>query len=169
MILGCSICFGQGIHFITSEKNALLIAKAENKLIFIDVTADWCKPCQLMLEDLEKDTALVNFFNTNFVNLQINVVYNKFYLSSYNIRALPTIMYMDKNGEVLSTITGYYSIDNIVKTAKTLVAYRKFINNVEEKGDLFYFASGEEEYIEMFGKMIYEMTGHYRDFILNTK
>ena len=120
----------------------MLIAKAENKLIFIDVTADWCKPCQLMLEDLEKDTALVNFFNTNFVNLQINVVYNKFYLSSYNIRALPTIMYMDKNGEVLSTITGYYSIDNIVKTAKTLVVYRKFINNVEEKGDLFYFASG---------------------------
>lgn len=78
-------------------------------------------------------------------------------------------MYMDKNGEVLSTFTGYYSIDNIVKTAKTLVAYRKFINDVEEKGDLFYFASGEEEYIEMFGKMIYEMTGHYRDFILNTK
>lgn len=51
-------------------------------------------------------------------------------------------MYMDKNGEVLSTFTGYYSIDNIVKTAKTLVAYRKFINDVEEKGDLFYFASG---------------------------
>lgn len=70
------------------------------------------------------------------------MVYNKFYLSSYNIRALPTIMYMDKNGEVLSTFTGYYSIDNIVKTAKTLVAYRKFINDVEEKGDLFYFASG---------------------------
>ena len=27
------------------------------------------------------------------------------------------------------------------------------------------FCIGEEEYIEMFGKMIYEMTGHYRDFI----
>ena len=55
LILFATSSFGAKIEFISSVSLAKKLAKKENKIIFVDVMADWCAPCKAMINDMEQD------------------------------------------------------------------------------------------------------------------
>ena len=88
------MCFhaisGQGINFISNLESAKTTAVTDDKLIFVDVMADWCGPCKLMEKEMNADTSLIDYFNEHFVNLKINEKENKTFLKQYDIKSFPT-------------------------------------------------------------------------------
>ena len=80
LILGLSTltAFSQGIQFEENNdlKAALVKAKAENKLVFIDAYAVWCGPCKVMARDIFPLKEVGDFFNAHFVNLKLDMEAN---------------------------------------------------------------------------------------------
>ncbi len=94
-----------------TQYNALLNT---DKLVLVDVYADWCGPCKKMapsLEEIQKElTAKVNV-------VRINADQNKTLVKSLNISALPTLM-LYKNKKLIWSNTGFLSKEDIVSHLK---------------------------------------------------
>lgn len=140
--------FGQGLNFLTSENAAIKKAKLENKFIFVDVTADWCQPCKLMLREIESDSQVVGFMNRNFINLQINEKVNKPFMKIHNIKGLPTILYMSKDGIVLNKYVGYRGINHLFENAQLMQNLIKNYNAIFSNENYGIETFDEDKFVE---------------------
>jgi len=114
----------QKINFVEIElKQALERAKIENKMVFIDAYAKWCRPCKQM--DIEfKNPSVIEYFNKNFINVKVNVekAYGLNYKRKYQIVFLPSLIFIDFNGNQKT------KVDNVI-SGNELLSIGKFINN----------------------------------------
>ncbi len=100
----------KGIQFFEGTfKEALLKAKDLNKPIFLDVYAKWCGPCKLLKRTTFKDEEVGAYFNANFINIAIDgeTKEGNELMKKYNIRAYPSLLIIDSNGEIKTRETGY--------------------------------------------------------------
>lgn len=72
-------------------------AKEEEKLIFVDTYADWCRPCKMMDKQVFTDENVIEYFNDNFVAVKIDGEKGNGpdFMKKYNIRAYPTFVIME--------------------------------------------------------------------------
>ncbi len=94
-----------GVQFTDSDKlmDVLEIAKASNKLVFVDFYTTWCLPCKLMDEDVFSDEEFAIYMNDNFINFKVNAEKgNGANLALlYQIAAYPTLLFLDEEGNIL--------------------------------------------------------------------
>lgn len=113
----------QGIFFETNEdlNVALEKAKSENKLVFIDAFAEWCGPCKVMARDIFPLPEVGEFFNDNFVNLKLDMEKpNNIYVAKkYEVRAYPTYLFLNADGELIHKGLGSMPADKFIEVAKT--------------------------------------------------
>ena len=65
---------GQGIEFFHGTwEEALLKAKTEDKLIFVDAFTTWCGPCKNMAANTFPDPAVGELFNKYFISMKIDM------------------------------------------------------------------------------------------------
>lgn len=118
-------------------------AKKDGKPLLIDVHTSWCGPCRMLDKNTFHDAQTAAYINANFHPVKFDaeggdpVVYNgKTYtnpsydpamkasrngtheltmqIAPVNGRvAYPTIVYMDKDGQVLAPVQGYYTPEQI--------------------------------------------------------
>ncbi len=83
-------------------------AKVENKLIFVDAYATWCGPCKMMERQVFNKASVGDFFNTNFINLKLDVEKGEGpdLARRYGVRAMPTYLFIDGDGNVVHTAMG---------------------------------------------------------------
>jgi thiol:disulfide interchange protein len=95
-------------------------AKKENKLVFVDMTADWCAPCKIMDEEVFTYKPLYEFVNDKFISYKLDVDNSTdHYLAFlYNVKTIPTIMFLDQNGRVLVKEESAVSISGFMELAK---------------------------------------------------
>jgi thiol-disulfide isomerase/thioredoxin len=100
----------KGIKFLndTVFENVLAKAKAEDKLIFLDCYAVWCGPCKMMDANIFPDEQLGEFHNTHFINIKYDMEkpYGMEIRSKYGVRAYPTFLYLNGDGEVVHRMVG---------------------------------------------------------------
>lgn len=137
LLLVINLAFGARINFITNFNEALKLAKEQNKFIFVDVMADWCGPCKIMIRDIENNEDVVQFFNDNFINLQINEKQNGPFLSKFWIKSLPTVVFLNLDGEEVDRLVGYRGLDILLNTAKS-INKSKSLHNFIIDGDSVY-------------------------------
>jgi thiol-disulfide isomerase/thioredoxin len=113
----------QGLEFVYTWNKAKARAEKENKLIFVDVMADWCAPCKEMMSEINRNPEVYEFFNQNFVNYQANQRLQSTFLRNHRIRLFPTLMFMSNSGEVLHRMEGYRGIKALANEAITQQAY----------------------------------------------
>ena len=113
---------GQGIQFEENKdlNAALEKAAAENKLVFIDAYAEWCGPCKVMARDIFPLPEVGEYYNKHFVNLMLDMEKpeNREIASKYEVRAFPTYLFLDSEGELVHKTLGSMTADKFIEVAK---------------------------------------------------
>lgn len=124
--------FSQGTKFFEgSWKEALDLAKKENKLIFVDAYTHWCKPCRRMKNEILPMKSVGDFMNKNFINLSIDVnSWNGLVFSLYyNVHSYPSYFFIDSKGNAIHKESGFKNEKVFIKMGK--FALKRHDNNAE--------------------------------------
>lgn len=113
----------EGIQFMPEEtpfQQLLDKAKAENKIIFIDAYTTWCGPCKWLVANVFTDPEVGAYFNQNFINAKIDMEKGQGVelAKRYEVRAYPTLLFIDGDGEVVHRICGASPKEDFLKKSK---------------------------------------------------
>lgn len=98
-------------------------AKQEQKPYFVDITADWCLPCQLMDETVFQDHLVKQFTAENYLAVQLDAQdFDALILkSSYKVTTLPTILFFDYTGKLIGKEEGLQTGTSFLEILKQYI------------------------------------------------
>lgn len=118
--------FADGIEFVHDKKfqEILEMAKAQDKVIFMDCYTVWCGPCKRLAATVFPDKEVGDFFNARFINVKMEMqqdadgpdISNK-----YEVHAYPTLLWLDGNGKLLYKRVGGTDAPGLIEEAKKAV------------------------------------------------
>lgn len=85
----------------------LLQAQQENKLILLDLTADWCVFCQKMKRTTYRDSAVMDAINRHFIAVRADEARYPDLVKRFPHVGRPGIIFLDSQGNELLSKTGY--------------------------------------------------------------
>ncbi len=100
------------------------VAKKENKILFVDFWADWCTACEEMERKLFVTDEFITFAVANNI-IPVRIDYSNptdeldKLAREYNIRGLPTVVLTKADGELIHTLTGFYSKEYTMRELKS--------------------------------------------------
>ena len=109
-----------GITFIEQDwDKALQQAKAENKLVFLDIYATWCGPCKLLKKNTFTDKKVGDFFNKTFVNVSIDGEkgVGPQLAQKFGITAYPSLIVANADGKPVLYTMGYIDAATLLSFA----------------------------------------------------
>lgn len=135
---------GQGILFYKgSFEDALKESQKQDKMLFVDVYADWCGPCKALSERVFPMKDVGAYFNDRFVCYKMNADLgeNKSLMEKYKIKGMPTLLFVNAKGDVVKQHMGFANsylllrlarqVTGEYKTPKQMYAlYKKDKNNL---------------------------------------
>ncbi len=115
----------QGIEFFHGTwEEALLKARAEDKIIFVDAYTTWCGPCKRMAANTFPDPEVGKLFNQHFISMKIDMekeqgleFRKKFPVSSY-----PTLFFIDYEQIVVQKSIGAKSPPDLIALGESIIA-----------------------------------------------
>lgn len=130
------IADGQGIEFMHNLDSALVKAKSENKLVFIDFYTSWCGPCKVMDKEIFPQEKAGDFYNAKFINCRVQCDDKGVGVTQgekYKVVAYPTLMFLDGDGELVHSEAGSLSVDELIAFAQTAMDPKKNLSAVIKK------------------------------------
>ncbi len=126
--------FAQGTKFFKgSWAEVLSQAKHKNKMIFVDVSTTWCRPCKKMKKEILPQKKVGDILNANFINVSINA-YNldglEFNLF-YKVNSYPAFIFLDKKGKIIYRGYGFKTANQMVTLGKTAIKLHNKIDDFE--------------------------------------
>lgn len=99
-----------------SFEEALVRARAENKLVFVDVYTDWCGWCTKMDRDVFTD-ARVKTALLGVVAIRVNADKGggRRVAERYRVIGLPTFLLVSADGDIMRRFEGYRSADAFLR------------------------------------------------------
>lgn len=113
----------EGIQFHKgSWEEALLLAKKENKLIFLDIYATWCGPCKQLKKRTFSNAEVGKFYNQNFINVAFDGEKGdgKMLMQKYNLRSFPSLLFIDGNGKVYGQTVGFHNSSQLIELGQKI-------------------------------------------------
>jgi len=110
-----------GINFFKGTWNqAIVKAKKENKLIFLDCYALYCGPCLQMAKDEFTQQKVGTLYNDNFINFKLNIKegIGISLAKKYSISFLPTLLFINTKGYDVYREKGFHNADKLVELGK---------------------------------------------------
>ncbi|MBS1565660.1 MAG: thioredoxin family protein, partial [Bacteroidetes bacterium] len=141
LFAGTTAGTAQGILFDHgSWKEVLAKAKAQNKLVFVDVFTTWCGPCKKMAAEVFPLPEVGKKFNGDFVNYKIDAEKGEGVeiARMYEVTAFPTYLFVNGDGKLVYRATGYNDAGKFLRHATIAV---------QELLDPKPFAAWEKEYV----------------------
>ncbi|WP_336690419.1 MULTISPECIES: thioredoxin family protein [unclassified Chryseobacterium] len=138
-----AFALAQGIKFEESNFTAVLAkAKKENKLVFIDAYTTWCGPCKLMAKNIFPQKTVGDYYNSHFINAKIDMEKGEGIeiAKKYNVKAFPTYLFVDGNGELVHRTLGYVEENDFIQFAKDAGDPSKRLTALRQK-----FEDGEKD------------------------
>ncbi len=115
----------QGIKFEKGTFAEILAkAKAQKKLVFMDVYASWCGPCKRMAAEVFTQKKVGDYFNATFVNAKFDaeVGEGRTIAARYGVNAYPTFLLLNGDGKLVGKMVGGSPTDEFIRQVKELKA-----------------------------------------------
>jgi thiol-disulfide isomerase/thioredoxin len=112
--------FSQGINFRQDDwQNVLVQAKAQKKLIFVDIYTAWCGPCKEMDKKTFTDVSVGDKFNARFINYKVDAEkgFGITLAKRYNVTSYPTCLFVDPSENLIYKQEGLLRAPDLVKEA----------------------------------------------------
>ncbi len=143
--------FSQGINFRQDDwQNVLAQAKAQNKLIFVDIYTTWCRPCKEMDKKTFSETTVGDKFNARFINYKLDAEkgFGITLAKRYNVNSYPTCLFIDNSENLVYKQEGYLGPTDLLKEAdlvlqnqsdsKPIYTYDKLYNEGKRDAEFLY-------------------------------
>lgn len=141
-ILG-SFCFlligrmnAQGIQFEHGTwEEVKAKALKESKPIFVDAYTSWCGPCKWMAKNVFVQEEVGAFFNENFITYKMDMEKGEgpAFAKANRVNAYPTLLYFDKNGDILHKGVGARDADGLIALSKEALDPKKQLASFVKK------------------------------------
>lgn len=121
ILMASQLSIGQGIHFKEMPlKQALELARQENKILFVDCYTSWCAPCKLLDKSVFAQAKVGDVFNSQFVSIKLNMEQEELrpLAQQYNVRAFPSLLFLDADGQLLHKVVGYMQAEDLLHNAQ---------------------------------------------------
>lgn len=119
VVVGLSNLLAQeGISFAKADWGQLLDqSKETEKLLFVDIYADWCGPCKMMDMHVFSQEEVGTFFNEHFISAKFNAEQGEGIViaDQYGVEFLPTFLFVDGNGDLVYKAVGYYEPEQLIQ------------------------------------------------------
>jgi thiol:disulfide interchange protein DsbD len=110
---------GDGVVWSGSYDSAMRTAKAENRPVMIDFSADWCVYCKKLESDVFSDRR-VGAESKRFVNIKIDADKSKNVVREHDVLGLPTVVFLDSAGAEVGRIQSYVNADEFLERMKSV-------------------------------------------------
>lgn len=121
LIFCLSAGYGQGIEFKPGNWESILAkAKQEKKLVFVDCTTVWCKPCKWMEANVFTENKVGKFYNENFITIQVDMEKGEGIelRKQYKVNSYPTYLFVDSKGNLIHRDGGAKNADLFIAVGK---------------------------------------------------
>ncbi|HCY85277.1 MAG TPA: thioredoxin family protein [Desulfobacteraceae bacterium] len=93
-------------------------AKKSDRPVFLYFHAPWCTYCTKLKQTTFKDTRISDYLNKNFVSIQVNTDNHKDLATKWRVKGLPTMWFLESDGEKVNSLPGYVSADQLLQILK---------------------------------------------------
>ncbi|HZY10255.1 MAG TPA: DUF255 domain-containing protein [Bacteroidota bacterium] len=115
-----------------SFDSGLAAAKKLDKKIIVSVYTTWCGWCKRMDRDVFTDQRVAVYLNENYVTVKLNAESDatatykgktgseKTLARSFRVTGYPTTLFFEPDGELITSVSGYFSADKLLPILKFL-------------------------------------------------
>ncbi len=109
MVLAGLVCLAASVSADELDER-LAAAKKQNLPVLLEFGAEWCVPCQQMKPVIAK---IENAYRGRLSVIVIDVERSRGQSACYNVRFLPTLVFLDRNGKEYKRLFGGGSYEEI--------------------------------------------------------
>lgn len=102
--------FCNSIYIENSLEDAVILSQQTGQPVFVIFTADWCKYCAIMKQDMDKNLSDFDSYIICYVNMDKRVDLTK----EYQVKTIPDYFILQKNIETKRKV-GYSTYSNLTR------------------------------------------------------
>jgi len=138
LILFCYNSFAQKQTLFTDKEYQSILnkSKAENKPIALMFYASWCVHCNKMKNEVFTNSEVIDFYNTNFLCIAINVeseegiLLKKHFENKFRVKSYPTFSFLDGEENILNCISGELKKEDFIAEGKNALLPENQFNSL---------------------------------------
>ena len=96
------------------------IMPVDGKPMIVDFSATWCGPCRQLKPIFEE---LAEEFRDRITFLTIDTDENPELAQAYNVTGIPTLIFINKDGQIQDTISGFQNRDQLLAAINTYFGF----------------------------------------------
>ena len=105
------------VVFLHDYEEALALAKKEDKRVVIDFVTTWCGPCKIM-DQLVYSSQPIYEKSEDVIFLKLDGDDERELNKQYQIKAYPTVILLDSDGQEIRRRSGYQSVSKLLEFLK---------------------------------------------------
>jgi thiol:disulfide interchange protein len=105
-----------------SLNQALVMAAKQKRVVFVDFCTAWCGACKKLDEDTWSNGKVIEQLKKKTIPIKLDADQERIIINKYNVKAYPTLLFLNADGSVLASIVGYQIPAQFIKTLQGVLA-----------------------------------------------
>lgn len=115
-------------------EEALREAQTSQKFVFVDLYAEWCRPCKWMEKEVFSADTVAEFFNEHFIAVRIDAENEQLdYVSLMKIESYPTMLFYEPKGRQVLRVEHALGVNEMMELAHSLVNLNQYHDAYTDK------------------------------------